>query len=69
MILLNAKHQYVNIIIMQLMKNAEILCLIAPVMELNVSPEESASMHSMKLVVSLNQMVNYVNGQQINNAK
>lgn len=69
MILLNVKQQYVNIIIIQLMKNAEILCLIVLVMELNVFPEENVIKHSMKLVVFLNQMVNYVNGHQINNAK
>lgn len=62
MILLNVKLLYVNIIIIQPMKNVKILCLIVPVMEHNVFPEENASNHLMNLVVSHNQMVNYVNG-------
>lgn len=58
-----------NIIFIRLMKNVRILCLIVPVMEPNVFPEENAFNHMMKQVVSPNQMVNYVNGHLINNAK
>lgn len=51
------------------MKNAKILCLIVQVMELNVLQEDNVNKHTLKLVVSLNQMANYVNGHPINNVK